>query len=44
MIEHIEYFKTTDGKEFKSAEEALTHELEINCRKTENLPCRWNCY
>jgi hypothetical protein len=30
MIEHIEYFKTTDGNEFKSAEEALTHELKTN--------------
>ena len=30
MIEHIEYFKTTDGMEFKSVEEALTHELKTN--------------
>lgn len=30
MIEHIEYFKTTDGMEFKNAEEAFTHELETN--------------
>lgn len=30
MIEHIEYFKTTDEKEFESAEEALTHELKTN--------------
>lgn len=32
MIEHIEYFKTSDNKKFKcyDAEEALIHELKIN--------------
>ncbi len=30
MIEHIEFFKTTDGKEFKKAEKAFMHELKTN--------------
>lgn len=30
MIEHIDYYKTTDEMRFENAEEALTHELKTN--------------
>lgn len=32
MLEHLEYFKTTDNKLFTYAKEALMHEVETNNR------------